>query len=144
MFEARADVTVPATSAAAYAAVSDLEHADWLPAVRGLRHIGGPKHDVGARYEVEAGMLGRHLRGILVCREAHKPSHMMIELEEGLDLKISVDITEVGSGCNIEIVAKYSVGAGPLAIAAGRASQGAARREVARAVEQLSARLVRQ
>ena len=58
MIEARADVTVPVGPAHAFEALSDLEHADWLPAVRGLRHIGGPKRGKGARYEVEAGETG--------------------------------------------------------------------------------------
>ena len=82
MIEAKADVTVPVTAKEAYAAITDLEHADWLPGVRGLRHIGGPKQGVGARYEVEAGLVGRHLRGVLVCEQA-VPSKLVVFPDEG-------------------------------------------------------------
>jgi len=140
--EASADVIVPASATQAYAAVSDLEHADWLPAVRGLRHVGGPKTGRGARYEVEAGLVGRHLRGVLVCEQAVPPTSMVMVLEEGLDLTISVVISEVKGGCRVELRAEYSVG-GPFSAAVDRASLGAARREVARACEQLAARFGR-
>jgi carbon monoxide dehydrogenase subunit G len=126
----------------AFAAVADLEHASWLPAVRGLRHVGGPRHGVGARYEVEVGFVGRHLRGVLVCRELVHPKLVVVELEEGLDLTIIVDVAGVAGGCKVSITARYSVG-GPLGGAVERASQGAARHEVARAAEQLAARLGR-
>ena len=69
MIETRADVTLPGPPEEAFAVVADIEHADWLPAIRRLRHISGPSGGVGARYEVEAGLVGRHLRGVLVCRE---------------------------------------------------------------------------
>jgi carbon monoxide dehydrogenase subunit G len=143
MVEARSDVTLPVPPAEAFAAVADLDHADWLPAVRGVRHIGGPQGGVGARYEVEAGFVGRHLRGVLVCRELNPPKRMVMELEDGLDLTITVDVAPVSGGCSVEIAARYSVGAGPLAAAVERASQGAARRETARACEQLAARFGR-
>ncbi|MGI8847650.1 MAG: SRPBCC family protein [Candidatus Dormibacteria bacterium] len=142
MVEARSDVIVPATAKEAYAAVSDLEHADWLPAVRGLRHVGGPKKGVGARYEVEAGLVGRHLRGVLVCEEATPPERLVMVLEEGLELTISVGIAEVDGGCRVELAAAYSVG-GMFSGAVDRASLGAARREVSRACEQLAARFGR-
>lgn len=143
MVEARSDVTLPVSPEAAFAAVSDLNHADWLPAVRGVRHIGGPSSGVGARYEVEAGFVGRHLRGVLVCHELSPPRRLVMVLEEGLDLTITVDVAPVGAGCSVAIAARYSFRSGPLAGAVERASQGAARRETARACEQLAARFGR-
>ena len=68
---------------------------------------------------------------------------MVMELEKGLDLTIKAEVRPVRGGCRVEIVARYSVGSGPLAGAVERASQGAARREVARACEQLAARFGR-
>jgi carbon monoxide dehydrogenase subunit G len=143
VIEARSDVTIPASPAEVFETVVDLEHADWLPAVRKVRHIGGTSGAVGARYEVEAGFVGRHLRGVLVCRELTPPQRMVLALEEGLDLTVIVDITPVSGGCNVELIARYSVGGGPLSAAVERASQGAARRETARACEQLAARFGR-
>ena len=55
MIETRADVTLPVPPEEAFAVVADIEHADWLPAIRRLRHIGGPSSGVGARYEVGPG-----------------------------------------------------------------------------------------
>jgi hypothetical protein len=143
MIEARADVTVPVSAREAYAAVIDLENADWLPGVRGLSHIGGPRTGVGARYEVEAGLVGRHLRGVLVCDEATPPKRIVMSLEEGLDLTITVNFKPVSGGCTVELIAEYSVGGGPFGAAVERASAGAARREVARAVEQFAAQFGR-
>lgn len=143
MVNASADVTLPVDPGEAYAAILDLEDADWLPGVRRLRHIGGPREGEGARYEVEAGILGRHLRGVLTCTDATKPKQVVVELEEGLDLKITAKIRKVSGGCHLELAARYSVGGGPLGGVAERASQGAARREVARAVEQFAARFGR-
>ena len=143
MVEARADAIVPATPEQTYAAVSDIEHADWLPAVRGLRHVGGPTSGVGARYEVEVGLIGRHLRGVLVCEEATPHERLVMVLEDGLELTVTVDITKVSGGSRVEIAAEYSVGGGFLSKGVEQASIGAARREVARAVEQLAARFGR-
>jgi carbon monoxide dehydrogenase subunit G len=143
MVEARSAVTLPVPPDEAFASVSDLGHADWLPAVRGLRHVGGPKQGVGARYEVEVGFLGRHLRGVLVCEELTPPRRIVMVLAEGLDLTITVEVTKVRGGCSVEIIARYSLGGGPLARAVERSSQGAARRETARACEQLAARFGR-
>ncbi|MFN2582013.1 MAG: SRPBCC family protein [Candidatus Dormibacteria bacterium] len=143
MIETHADVTLPVTPQEAFNAVSDLSHADWLPAVRRLRHVGGPKRDVGARYEVEVGFLGRHLRGVLVCDEMVAPKRMVMSLEEGLDLKIRVDVRPVKGGCTVEMTARYSLGGGPLTRAVEMSSQGPARRETARALEQLAARFGR-
>lgn len=143
MVEASADVTLPVSPEKAYDVVSDVGGADWLPAVRGVRHVGGTPGTEGARYEVEAGLLGRHLAGVLVVTEASRPERFVLVLEEGLDLTITVEITGVDGGCELWLEASYSVGRGPLAAAAERASQGAARREVARALEQLAARFGR-
>lgn len=142
MIEARADVTVPVEPAQAFEALSDLEHADWLPAVRGLRHIGGPKRGRGARYEVEAGLVGRHLQGVMVCSELDKPRRMVLTLEEGLDLTITATVAPIRGGCTVELSAAYSVG-GAFGGAVERASSGAARREVSRAVETFAARFGR-
>jgi carbon monoxide dehydrogenase subunit G len=136
------DVTLPVRQEEAFDAVADLEHASWLPAVRGLRHVGGPRRGVGSRYEVEVGFIGRHLRGVLVCRELVPPKRVVVELEEGLDLSITVEVTSISGGCRVAITAQYSVG-GPFGGAVERASQGAARHEVARAAEQLAARFGR-
>jgi carbon monoxide dehydrogenase subunit G len=142
VIEARADATVPVSAAEAFAAATDLDGADWLPAVRGVRRVAGRRGAVGARYAVEVGIIGRHLSGVLVCREFDPPRRAVYVLEEGLDLTITVTVTEVSGGANLELVARYAVG-GPFAGALERASVGAARREVARAVEQLAARFGR-
>jgi len=143
VIEASADVTVPVGADEAYAAISDLEHADWLPGVKRLRHIGGPAQGVGARYEVEAGFVGRHLRGVLACTEARPPERTVMTLEDGLDLVITATVSPVSGGCHVELVATYSVGNGLSGMAVERASAGPARREVSRAVEQFAARFGR-
>jgi len=143
MVEARADVTLPVPPEEAFAVVADVEHADWLPAIRRLRHIGGPDGGVGARYEVEAGFVGRHLRGVLVCRELTPPHRMVLSLEEGLDLTLEFSVKELSGGCSVTMSARYSVSGRPFGAAVEIASQGAARRETARACEQLAARFGR-
>jgi hypothetical protein len=143
MIETRADVTLPVPPEEAFAVVADIENADWLPAIRRLRHIGGPSSGVGARYEVEAGLVGRHLRGVLVCTELTPPKHMVLTLEEGLDLTLEVTIRKVVGGCMVVMSARYSVSGRPFAGAVELASQGPARRETARACEQLAARFGR-
>jgi len=143
MIEARADVTLPVPPADAFAAATDMAHADWLPAVRGLRHVGGPPSGVGARYEVEVGIIGRHLRGVLVCRELDPPSRAVFALEEGMELTVVLGILPVGGGCRLEVTARYAVGGGPFGGAVERATAGAARHEVARAVENFAARFGR-
>lgn len=142
MIEARADATIPVTATEAFAAATDLDHADWLPAVRGLRRIAGEPGAVGTRYAVEVGLIGRHMSGVLVCREFEPPRRAVYALEDGLDLVLTMTVREVGGGATLELAATYNV-AGPLAAVAERASAGAARREVARAVEQLAARFGR-
>lgn len=143
MVEATADGTLPVSCTEAFAAATDMEHADWLPAVRRLRHTGGPVSGVGATYDVEAGMLGKHLQGVLVCTEWRAPSKAVISLEEGMDLTITLAFERVSGGCRMTITARYSVGGGPFGGAMERASVGAARREVARAVETFAARFGR-
>ncbi len=143
MIEVTADVSVPAPPADAYASLLDLEHAAWLPAIRGLRHIGGPHQGVGARFEVEAGFVGRHLRGVLVCTEAASPRRTVVTLEEGLDLTVTASVTPTKGGCRVSLTARYSVGTGLTGAAVEHASVGAARREVARAVEQFAAQFGR-
>jgi carbon monoxide dehydrogenase subunit G len=143
MIEARADVTLPVPPADAFDAATDMAHADWLPAVRGLRHVGGPTTGVGARYEVEVGIIGRHLRGVLVCREIEAPSRAVYALEDGMELTVAILVVPVGGGCRVELTARYAVGGGPLGTAVERATAGAARHEVARAVENFAARFGR-
>lgn len=144
MIETTASATLPVTPQEAFAAASDVAGADWLPAVRGVRHIGGPQKGVGARFEVEAGFVGRHLRGVLVVRELTPPRRMVLVLEEGLDLTVTVEVAPVRGGCEVRLQARYSVRGGPFGSAVERASQGAARHEVARAVEQFAARFGRE
>jgi carbon monoxide dehydrogenase subunit G len=143
MIEASATATLPVSPKQAFAVVSDIPNADWLPAVRGVRHMGGPKRGVGARYEVEAGLVGRHLRGVLLVKEMVEPKKIVLVLEEGLDLTITIDVTPARAGCKLRVEARYSVG-GAFGGAVERASQLPARREVARAVEQLAARFGRE
>jgi carbon monoxide dehydrogenase subunit G len=140
--DVRADVIVPAGADEAFAVVSDLTSADWLPAIRGLRHVGGPVQGVGARYDVEAGLVGRHMRGTLVCVEMTPPSRCVLELEGEFDLTINLDVTSVAGGSRIEIAARYSI-SGFSGRAAERMSAPVARREASRAVESLAARFGR-
>lgn len=143
VIEARATATMPVPADEVFEAATDLEHADWLPAVRGLRRLAGSADGVGARYAVEVGLIGRHLSGVLVCRELDPPRRARYVLEEGMDLTITIGVTSTSGGATLELVAAYSVGGGPLSGAVERASAGAARREVARAVEQFAARFGR-
>ncbi len=143
MIKTHADVTLPVPPEEAFAVVADIEHADWLPAIRRLRHLSGPLGGVGARYEVEAGLVGRHLRGVLVCREMTPPTRVVLILEEGLDLTIEVTIRKVMGGCSVVMSAEYSVTGRAFGGAVELASQGPARRETARACEQLAARFGR-
>lgn len=143
MIEASASATLPVPATVAFPVVSDISNADWLPAIRGVRHVGGPARGVGARFEVEAGMVGRHLRGVLLVKEMDEPRRMVLVLEEGLDLTVTVELHPARAGCKLRVEARYSVG-GAFGGAVERASQPAARREVARAVEQLAARFGRE
>jgi carbon monoxide dehydrogenase subunit G len=142
MIEASATATLPVPAKEAFDVVSDISNADWLPAVRGVRHVGGPARGVGARFEVEAGLVGRHLRGVLMVKTVEEPHLIVLVLEEGLDLTVTVELTPARAGSKLRVEARYSVG-GAFGGAVERASQPAARREVARAVEQLAARFGR-
>lgn len=141
MIRARADATVPASPSEVFASATDLDGADWLPAVRRLRRL-SDHPGLGARYAVEVGLLGRHLDGVLVCQELDAPRRAVYVLEEGIDLAVTLDVTAVGGGSNLALEACYSLGS-RLSGALERASAGAARREVGRAVEQLAARFAR-
>src|ERR1700730_5302679 len=104
-----------------FEAATDLEHADCLPAVRGLRRLDGSPDGVGARYAVEVGLIGRHLSGVLVCRELDAPRRARYVLEEGMDLTITISVTPTAGGATLELVAAYSVAGGPLSGAVERA-----------------------
>jgi hypothetical protein len=142
VIEASATATLPVSVGEAFAVVSDVSNADWLPAVRGVRHVGGPTTGVGARFEVEAGLVGRHLRGVLRVEREEAPNLMVLILEEGLDLTITIELKTVRGGCDLTVTAMYSVG-GAFGGAVERASQLPARRETSRAVEQLAAHFAR-
>src|SRR5579872_7460178 len=135
MVETKASVIVPAPPEEVFDVVSDLEHADWLPGVRALHRLDGPTRGVGARFDVEAGLIGRHLRGILGCTEYEPPRRVVMTLEQGMDLTMSVDIEPVDGGSNVVLRGVYEMGSGPFAATVERATQGAARREIARAAE---------
>jgi carbon monoxide dehydrogenase subunit G len=143
MVETHSDVTLPVPPEEAFEVIADLEHADWLPAVRSLHHIGGPKLAKGTRYEVEVGFLGKRLKGVLAVTEAEPPHRLALRLEEGFDLTITVQVRAVRGGCSVEIGARYSIGGGPLSRAVEMSSVGPARRETARACEELAARFGR-
>jgi carbon monoxide dehydrogenase subunit G len=143
VIEARATATMPVSAEEVFTAATDLENADWLPAVRGVHRLDGSPPGVGARYAVEVGIIGRHLSGVLACRELDPPRRARYVLEEGMDLAIVITVTPTSGGSTLELTAAYSVGGGPLSGAMERASAGPARREVARAVEQFAARFGR-
>jgi hypothetical protein len=67
----------------------------------------------------------------------------VLTLEEGLDLTLEVTVKKVAGGCSVAMSARYSVTGRPFAGAVEMASQGPARRETARACEQLAARFGR-
>jgi hypothetical protein len=73
MAEAHADTILPVPAWRAFEEATDLARADWLPAVRRLRHIEGPISGVGARYQAEVDEPGHRLHGVLVCRELEAP-----------------------------------------------------------------------
>lgn len=141
MIEARADAVVPAPPDVVFAVATDLEAADWIPDVRQVRRLDGPD-GVGARYEVDVAVVGRRVVSTIVCRDLDPPKRAVYVLEDGLELEIEVSVTPVPGGSSLALVARYSL-SGPLAAAMERATAGPARREVARAVEQLAARFGR-
>jgi carbon monoxide dehydrogenase subunit G len=139
VIEATADAVVPVPPAEAFAALTDLEHATWLPGIRSLRHVGGPPRGRGARYEAEIDALGRRLHGVLVCTEAVAPRRTVMALEDGLELSITGTVAPAAGGSRVELTARFAVGGGLAGRAIERASALPARRQVARAVEQLAA-----
>jgi len=142
MIQVSAEATLPAPVQTAFESASDLEHAAWLPSVRSLHHVGGPASGVGSRFEVEVGIIGKHLRGVLVCTESVPFERITYEIEGGLELTTVVRFAPVSGGCTVAIVAEYSV-RGAFGAAVERASAGPARREVARAVEQFASQFGR-
>jgi len=142
MVEVSAEATLPVTQKQAFDTACDFEHATWLPSIRRLHHIAGPRKGRGARYDVEVGMLGKHLEGILVCTEFVSPRRIVCDIEEGLDLQVVISFAPVSGGCTMTITASYSIG-GAFGGAVERASERAARHEVARAVEQFAAQFGR-
>jgi Polyketide cyclase / dehydrase and lipid transport len=140
MVEAHAEAVLPVPAARAFEEATDLTRADWLPAVRRLRHVGGPVRGVGARYEAEVDVPGHRLHGVLVCQRFEPPREAVYVLESGLDLSIAITVYPAGQGCHLELRVRYTVG-GLAGRALERATIGPARRETARAVTTLAARL---
>src|SRR6266536_2812203 len=124
MVEAHADTFLPVPASRAFEEATDLTRADWLPAVRRLRHVGGPVRGVGARYEAEVDVPGRRLHGVLVCQELQPPRRAVYGLESGLDLEMRI---------------RYTIG-GLAGRAVERATIGPARREIVRALTTLAGR----
>ncbi|MFN2452186.1 MAG: SRPBCC family protein [Candidatus Dormibacteria bacterium] len=142
MVEVSAEATLPVTQQQAFDTACDLDRADWLPSIRRLHHIAGPLKGRGARYDVEVRMLGKQLQGILVCTDFVAPRRIVCEIEEGLDLEVVLGFSSVTGGCKMKITASYTIG-GVFGGAVERASEPAARHEVARAVEQFAAQFGR-
>jgi hypothetical protein len=139
MIEAHADTFLPVPPSKAFEEATDLTRADWLPAVRELRHIGGPVRGVGARYEAAVEVPGHRLHGVLVCRELEPPRRAVYVLERGLDLAIVIAVHPADGGCRLELQVRYSIG-GFAGRALERATIGPARREINNALTTLAAR----
>lgn len=142
MVKVSAEATLPVGQQQAFDTACDLDRADWLPSIRRLHHIAGPVRGRGARYDVEVGMFGKHLEGVLVCTEFISPRRIVCEIEEGLDLEVVLEFSSIGGGCTMKITASYSIG-GAFGGAVEMASERPARHEVARAVEQFAAQFGR-
>jgi Polyketide cyclase / dehydrase and lipid transport len=140
MVEAHAEAVLPVPASRAFEEATDLTRADWLPAVSRLRHVGGPDRGVGARYEAEVDVPGHRLHGVLVCQRFEPPRQAVYVLESGLDLAIAITVHPAGQSCRLELQVRYTVG-GLAGRALERATIGPARRETARAVTTLAARL---
>jgi Polyketide cyclase / dehydrase and lipid transport len=140
MVEASDDAFLPVPAWRAFEEATDLGRADWLPAVRRLRHVGGPVRGVGARYEAEVDVPGYRLHGVLVCRELEAPRRAVYALERGLDLEIAVTVHPADQGCRLELGIRYTIG-GLTGRVVERATIGPARREIQRALSNLAARL---
>src|SRR6266498_2443468 len=132
MVEAQADTVLPVSASQAFEEATDFTRADWLPAVRSLRHVGGPASGVGARYEAEVAVAGQHLHGVLVCEELETPQRAVYRLEGGLDLTIVVEVSPASPGCRLELRVSYKIG-GFAGGALERATIGPVRREIGRA-----------
>jgi Polyketide cyclase / dehydrase and lipid transport len=141
MVEAHAEALLSVPASRAFEEATDLTRADWLPAVRRLRHVGGPVRGVGARYEAEVDVPGHRLHGVLVCQRFEPPRQAVYVLESGLDLTIAITVYPAGQGCRLELRVRYTVGGGLAGRALERATIAPARRETARAVTTLAARL---
>jgi hypothetical protein len=139
MAEARADRFLPVPARRAFEEATNLARADWLPAVRSLRHIDGPVSGVGARYEAEVDVPGHRLHGVLVCREFEAPRRAVYALERGLDLTIVVLVQPADSGCRVELRVSYTVG-GLAGWAVERTTIGPVRRAVEQALTTLATR----
>lgn len=139
MVEAQADRFLPIPAARAFEEATDLTRAEWLPAVRRLRHLGGPARGVGARYQAEVEVPGHRLHGVLVCTELEAPRRAVYELEGGLDLAIVVAVQPAGQGCRVELRVRYAIG-GLAGRALERATIGPARREMVHALATLASR----
>lgn len=140
MVEAQADTVLPVSASRAFEEATDFTRADWLPAVRSLRHVGGPASGVGARYEAEVGVAGQHLHGVLVCEELETPRRAVYRLEGGLDLTIVVEVSPASPGCRLELRVSYKIG-GFAGGALERATIGPVRREIVQALANLAARI---
>jgi carbon monoxide dehydrogenase subunit G len=140
MVESHADTVLPVSAERAFDEATDFSRADWLPAVRRLRHVGGPARGVGARYEAEVAVAGQRLHGTLVCEEAEAPRRAVYRLEGGLDLSITVTVAPAEQGCRVELRVRYRIG-GFAGGAVERATIGPVRREIAQALTNLAARL---
>jgi len=139
MVEAHADTVLPVPAWQAFEEATDLTRADWLPAVRRLRHIGGPVRGVGARYQAEVDVPGHRLHGVLVCQELETPRRAVYVLERGLDLAIVVAVHAAEQGCRLELQVRYTIG-GFAGRAVERATIGPARREIVHALATLATR----
>src|SRR6266508_1679106 len=140
MVEAQADTVLPVSASQAFEEATDFTRADWLPAVRSLRHVGGPASGVGARYEAEVAVAGQHLHGVLVCEELETPQRAVYRLEGGLDLTIVVDVSPASPGCRLELRVSYKIG-GFAGGALERATIGPVRREIVQALANLAGRI---
>jgi hypothetical protein len=139
MVEAHADAFLPVPPERAFEEATDLERADWLPAVRRLRHAGGPVRGVGSRYQAEVDVPGYRLHGVLVCRELEAPRRAVWALERGLELEIAVTVDPADQGCRLELAIRYRIG-GLAGRAVERATIGPARRQIDQALDNLAAR----
>jgi hypothetical protein len=140
MAEAHADIILPVSAWRAFEEATDLARADWLPAVRRLRHIEGPVSGVGARYQAEVDVPGHRLHGVLVCQEFEAPRRAVYALERSLDLTIVVLVQPVDPGCRLELRVSYTVG-GLGGWAVERTTIGPVRRAVEQALATLATRL---